>query len=95
MEFTKHAQIRSNQRAIPKEAIDVILNDGNSQKVLGPAIEYHLNKRAIDLKIHQLKSEIKLMEKLKKAKVVVSNDDNIVITVYYKKWCALKCFGLK
>lgn len=81
MKMTNHAQIRSRQRGIPKEAFSIIMEYGICEKVLGDATRYYLDKRGIDQKIHELKHEIQKVEKLKKVRLIVANDDGSIITV--------------
>lgn len=85
MKLTKHAQIRSRQRAISKEALWLITTYGIGQKVYGNATRYFLDKRAIDHLIHELKTQIQMMEKLKRVRVIVGNDDQGIITAYRER----------
>ena len=85
MRVTRHAQIRSKQRGIPKGAVNLVITYGIGQKVCGDATKYLLDKRAIDHGIHELKSQIQTMEKLKTLRVIVADDEQDVITVYHEK----------
>jgi len=81
MKTTNHAQIRSRQRGIPKEAFSIIMESGICKKAPGDASQYYLDKRAIDQYIHERKREIDRVEKLKNVKLIVANDDGSIITV--------------
>ena len=79
--MTNHAESRSKQRGIPKKVLTLIMAYGIGRKARGDATKCYLNKRAIDERIHELKQEIQLIEKLKSVRYIVSNDGQ-VITAY-------------
>jgi len=81
---TNHAQARSRQRGIPEEAVPFIMVYGSEEKAPGRATKYRLDKRAMDQRIHELKREMQMIEKLKNVTLIVGNDDGSVITVYHE-----------
>ena len=80
--ITKHAQIRSKQRGIPREAIDLIVLYGIAEKAPGNSTRRYLNKLAMDQRIHELKQEIQMIERLKRIRCIVSNGTETIITTY-------------
>ncbi len=45
MELSRHARVRSKQRGISFDIIDLILGLGSGERRPGDAVEYRLNKR--------------------------------------------------
>ena len=83
MELSKHAEIRSQQRSIPKDYIEMIMEYGTPTKKPGNAFEYKLHRKNRDRVISHLKHLITLVDKCTK-KAVLVDADNVcdVITVY-------------
>lgn len=82
MHLSKHAEIRSQQRAIPKDYIDMIMEYGTSTRKPGNAFEYTLHKKSRDRVISHLKHLITVVDKCTKKAVLVDADNTQVITVY-------------
>ena len=82
--MTSHAQIRSRQRGIPRDAVPMVLVYGTEERAPGQATKYRLDKRAMDQRIHELKREVEMIEKLKGVNLIIANDDGSLITVYHK-----------
>jgi len=83
MNISKHAVVRSQQRGIPKDDIDLIMQFGKPQYKPGGAIEYSVtNKDRNRMTIH-LKHLINNLDKIANKAVLVI--ENQVITVYHKK----------
>ena len=80
MDITKHAKIRCQQRGIPKNYIDLILQFGTPLCKPGGAIEYRINKKYKSQIQAHLKNLINRLDKIGNKAVLVS--DNQVITVY-------------
>jgi len=82
LEFTKHAEIRMNQRGISKEMIELTLEYG--QCIKDKVILNSNDIKKLLLKVSKLiKSKLlKIMDK--GGLVVVLSDDYAVITVYNK-----------
>ena len=85
MQITNHAEIRSKQRSIPLDVLHLVLKDGTGEKVPGNATKYHLKKRDIEGRIHELKHQIQMIEKSKRVRVIVANEDETIITAYREK----------
>jgi hypothetical protein len=83
MNYSKHAMKRSQQRGIPFNDIDLILQFGERERKPGGAWEYRIPKRRKGHIISQLKSAIQNIEKAVKEVAIVSEDGEI-ITVYNK-----------
>ena len=83
MDISKHATIRSQQRGIPKDDIDLIMEFGKPQCKPGGAIEYSVNKKDMNRMFIQLKHLINHLDKVANKAVLVI--DGQVITVYHKR----------
>ena len=83
MELSKHAEIRFQQRSIPKDYIDMIMEYGTPTRKPGNAFEYKLHRKSRDRVISHLKHLITVVDKCTK-KAVLVDADNVcdVITVY-------------
>ena len=82
MNFSKHAIARSQQRGIPKNVIDLIMEFGTPQLKTGGAIEFIVLKKDKKRIITHLKRLINLIDKTKNKAVLINNKH--VITVYRK-----------
>jgi len=82
MNFTRHAQSRSQQRCIPDSIIDLIMEYGNPKSRPGGAIEYCVSRKEISKIIFSLKRFINNLDKAAD-KAVILKDGNVV-TVYHK-----------
>jgi hypothetical protein len=83
MQLSKHAKTRSQQRAIPKDYIEMIMEFGTPIRKPGNAFEYKIHKKSRDRVISHLKHLITLVDKCtKKAVLVDADNDCDVITVY-------------
>ena len=78
---TKHGEARIQQRGIPQEVLDLIMEYGTDQRAHGNATKCYLNKRGLDERAHELKSELQLIDKAKKVRYIES-DGGEIITVY-------------
>lgn len=85
MKLTKHARIRCKQRAISEEVLRIIITYGLGEKVDGNVRKIFLNKRGLDDFIHKLKGLIQMIEKLKRVRLIVTNDEDNVITAYHER----------
>ena len=83
MNISKHAVVRSQQRSIPKDDIDLIMQFGKLQHKPGGAIEYSVTKKDRNRIIRHLKHLIINLDKIANKAVLVI--ENQVITVYHKK----------
>lgn len=81
MTMSHHAKKRSQQRGIPSNIIDLILQIGSPLKRPGNATEYRVRKKDKQKVIQHLKGLIQEIDKVTGKAVIVSDDDN-VITVY-------------
>lgn len=82
MNMSKHATSRSQQRAIPADCIDLIMNHGTPTKKPGNAWEYTLRKKDKEKLFKHYKRMIHLVEKAAEAAVLVADDNNKIVTVY-------------
>lgn len=83
MDISRHATARSQQRGIPKDLFDLIMEFGTAKRKPGGAVEYSVGKKDKNRMIHHLKNLISQFEKIDKKAVLII--DNQVITVYHKK----------
>jgi hypothetical protein len=83
MQLSRHAEIRSKQRAIPKSYIDIIMEYGTPTRRPGNALEYKLKNRDKNKVINHLKRMIQKVDSCT-GKAVLVNAENFrkVITVY-------------
>lgn len=63
MDISKHAKIRSQQRGVPRDEIDSIIQFGKPQCKPGGAIEYTVSKRDRNRMIIHLKHLINHLDK--------------------------------
>ncbi|MBD3377598.1 hypothetical protein GF406_21395 [candidate division KSB1 bacterium] len=82
MDISKHAEIRCQQRGIPKNSIDLILQFGTPLCKPGGVIEYKIYKKNKSQIQAHLKKLIDRLDKIENKAVLIS--DNQVITVYHK-----------
>ena len=82
MNMSKHATTRSQQRAIPADCIDLIINHGTPTKKPGNAWEYALRKKDKQELIKHHKRMIQLVEKAAETAVLVADDNDEIVTVY-------------
>ena len=83
MDISRHAIARGQQRGIPKDLIDLIMEFGTPQRKPGGAIEYSVRKKDKNRIIEHLKHLINRLDKIENKGVLII--DNEVITVYHKK----------
>lgn len=83
MKITQHANIRSQQRGIPKHRIEMILKYGYREKKPDGAYEVKVSQKQLKMLESELKRTLQDLDKIKKEAVLVSAD-NSIITVYNK-----------
>ena len=83
MNISKHALVRSQQRGIRMDDIDLIMQLGRPQHKPGGAIEYSVTKKDKSRMIVHLKRLINHVDKIGDKGVLVIDDQ--IITVYHKK----------
>jgi len=83
MDISRHAIARSQQRGIPKDLVDLIMQFGTPQRKPGGALEYSVHKKDRNRMMIHLKHLINRLDKISNKAVLVINDQ--VITVYHKK----------
>lgn len=83
MDISIHATARCQQRGIPKDLVDLIMEFGTPHSKPGGGIEYSVRKKDKNRMIIHLKHLINNLDKVaNKAVLVIGNQ---VITVYHKK----------
>lgn len=83
MNISRHATARSQQRGIPKDLVDLIMQFGTPQCKPGGAIEYSVHKKDRNRMMIHLKHLINRLDKISDKAVLVIDDQ--VTTVYHKK----------
>lgn len=82
MKASRHAGIRAQQRGIPHDCIDLIMQFGSPEKRPGNALEYRLTKRGVREAVNHLKHLIQQIDKAARKAVLVSEDADYIVTVY-------------
>jgi hypothetical protein len=83
MDISRHAIARIQQRGIPKDLVDLIMEFGTPQLKPGGAIEYSVRKKDKNRMIGHLKHLINRLDKIANKGVLIIDDH--VITTYHKK----------
>jgi len=78
MKISKHASVRSQQRGITFETIELITNYGTPVRKSGDVLEYRLLKK-------DKKRLIQTLDKTNNKAVIVSINGGSVITVYSRE----------
>lgn len=82
MIISKHAKIRSQQRNIPINDIELIMQFGTPLPKPGGAVEYSISKKDKNNIIKHLKYLINIISNIDNKSVLIKED--CIITVYYK-----------
>lgn len=85
MIITEHVVKRCRQRGIPEYFLDMIMDMGAKvKKKPGGVVLMSVEKKKLDMVIHECKAIIQGLERLKRQKVsiVVAEDNDTVITAY-------------
>ena len=82
MKISNHALIRSKQRGIPKDYIDMIMQYGTPIKKPGQTLEIKIQKRDKNQIIKHLKRLLNSIDKCSNKAVLVDSNTSTVITVY-------------
>lgn len=82
MKISNHANIRSQQRGIPKDHIDIILKYGTPVRRQGDTLGYRLHKKDKERIIKHLKQLIQSIDKCTGKAVLVDSNMEEVVTVY-------------
>jgi hypothetical protein len=69
-------------RAVPEKVVELILTHGHRQRKEGDAVEVKITRKDRDRLISDHKYEIRLLEKAAKKAVLLSGNEDTVITVY-------------
>jgi hypothetical protein len=88
MIVTKHALIRLKQRGISKRAMELAITHGKSARRPGKVVEYTLSKKEANFLKSDYQDEIKAIRDIEKAMriaVIVSEENNTVITAFPRK----------
>lgn len=80
MDMTKHSQKRGQQRGVPCDVVDVLLQVGDPTPCAGDAFRYTLRATCAQEEIQQLRHRIRCLEQAVKVTAVVK--DESVLTVY-------------
>ncbi|MBW1689896.1 MAG: hypothetical protein DRG87_02745 [Deltaproteobacteria bacterium] len=82
MKVSNHANKRSQQRGIPKDYIDLILEYGTPVRRQGDTLEYRLHKKDRDRLVKHLKQLINSIDRCTNKAVLVDSDMKEIVTVY-------------
>lgn len=83
MIMTNHAIERCRQRRIPEHLLELALEIGAGKKKPGNATSISIGKKELDRLIHEYKTVIHGLERLKRQKLtVITKDNETVITAY-------------
>ena len=81
--MTNHASVRSQQRSIPLNVIDIVLKYGDFRPAGHGKESYYFSKNTWDLLKNELELDKKTLEKCRSVYIVTSNC-GAVITVAHK-----------
>ena len=82
---TRHSTVRKQQRGISNKQIDTILTFGTRKKCGGQATKVYLDKNGCKELKHYLftkRKSVQLLDKVKNIKLIISEHENQLITVY-------------
>lgn len=82
MKMSKHARARGQQRAIPEEAVELILAFGTPERRPGNVMEYKILKRDASRIVNHLKRQIQLLDRIIDKAVLVNDEEDEIITMY-------------
>lgn len=82
MNYSKHALVRLQQRAMPPDLIELIYNYGETVPVGGGKIGYRIPKRVSNDWIRALRRLIHRCEKVNSVLVVLDAEERQVVTAY-------------
>ena len=82
MKVSNHANKRSQQRGIPKDYIELILEYGTPVRRQGDTLEYRLHKKDRDRLVKHLKQLINSIDRCTNKAVLVDSDMKEIVTVY-------------
>ena len=85
MDMTKHAEMRSQQRGILPDAIDLIVQFGRPTRKPGNVLEFRLDRRDRGRIITHLKRQIQSIDKTLNKAVLVDAEKQEIITAYVLK----------
>lgn len=84
MKMSRHAIVRSKQRGIPSDLIDIILQFGTPVKRPGNVLEIQINKKDKNKIIKRLKWLIHSVEKCANKAILADISLKEIVTVYNK-----------
>ena len=76
--MTRHGALRSRQRSIPRQVIELLLDFGQEEPAGGGCYRYFFTKRAWHIFSRRLGSQTKCFERYRSAYLVVGDDGHIV-----------------
>jgi hypothetical protein len=87
MKITAHAVKRCRQRGIPEYLLEIIQDYGSRKQRPYGAKLVSIGKKDLDKIIHELKTIIQQVDKLKKKKVsiIMAEDKKTIITTYRQR----------
>ena len=80
---SKHAKVRCQQRGISQNQVDLIVAHGHKSRRSGGAWEYRLRKKDRNKLISKYKKQIQMVERSVGKGVLVSYDQETVVTAYH------------
>lgn len=80
MKMSKHAKIRSQHRALPNEALQVVLKHGHISYAPGGTCKLFFGNKECAHAINDLKKVIKTLERAKGGTLILGDDQ--IVTVY-------------
>lgn len=83
IKMSKHAEIRSQQRGISHDVLEVVMKYGRSTNVSGGASKLFFGNKEYSSVISKLKKIMKTLERAKGSTIVLGGDQ--IITVYKQR----------
>ena len=81
MELSRHAAVRKQQRGFQADDLELIMRFGTYIRKHGNVIEYRMGQK-------NAKHLVQAIDRIKGKSVIVSDDEETVITVYNWKKCS-------
>ncbi len=82
MNYSKHALVRMQQRALPPDLIELICNYGKRVSIGGGKVGYRIPRRVSNDWIRALRQLIHRCEKTNRVLVVLDAEERLVVTAY-------------
>lgn len=80
--FSKHATLRSQQRCMPRDIIDAVIDFGQERHAGGGCFSYAFTNRTWRLFVEQMGADARRFERARNAYVIVAENGVVVTTAW-------------